>query len=97
MLKTVIIALVSLLIFGCASQWNHPTASQYDFQIHQAECNMYARQASPTTQTPYNPYLTQMQQAEQGIAQGSRNLGASIGQLGAFNDCMYAKGYYKQN
>ena len=86
--------LTAILATGCA-KWNHPTASQYDFQRDQAQCRQYGSQASPTTQTPYNPYLTQMQQAQQSINQGSANLGAAFGQMASFNNCMQAKGYYK--
>lgn len=89
-------ALSVVAISGCA-KWNHPTASQYEFQRDQAQCNQYANQASPTVQTPYNPYLTPMQQAQQSMNQGGANLGAAFGQIGSFNNCMQAKGYYKQN
>ncbi len=65
--------LTVILVTGCA-KWNHPTASQYDFQRDQAQCNQYASQASPTTQTPYNPYLTTMQQANQTLNQSGANL-----------------------
>jgi hypothetical protein len=84
----------TVLLSGCAN-WNHPTATQYDFQRDQAQCNQFARQSSPTTQTPYNPYLTPMQQSQQSIYQGSANLGAAFGQMGSFDNCMQAKGYYK--
>ncbi len=83
------------LMSGCAN-WSHPTATQYDFQRDQGQCNQYAQQASPTTQAPYNPYLTPMQQSQQSLNQGGANLGAAFGQIGAFNNCMQAKGYYKQ-
>ena len=83
------------LMSGCAN-WSHPTATQYDFQRDQAQCSQYGQQASPTTQAPYNPYLTPMQQANQSIYQGSQNSVAAIGQGIAFNNCMQAKGYYKQ-
>lgn len=86
--------LTAILATGCAN-WNHPTATQYDFQRDQAQCNQYASQASPRTQTPYNPYLTPMQQAQKSQYEGGANLGAAFGQMGAFNNCMQAKGYYK--
>lgn len=91
---TRLVALTAMLVTGCA-KWNHPTASQYDFQRDQAQCNQFAQQASPTTQVPYNPYLTPMQQSQQSLNQGGANLGAAFGQMGAFNNCMQAKGYYK--
>ena len=89
--------LFAVAISGCATQWGHPTASQYDFQRDQAQCNIFAQQSSPTVQAPYNPYLTQMQQAQQTINQSGANLGAAVGQMSSFNNCMQAKGYYKMN
>ena len=86
--------LTTVVISGCAN-WQHPTASQFDFQRDQSQCNIYAQQASPSVQTPYNPYLTPMQQANQSLNQSGANLGAAFGQMGAFNNCMQAKGYYK--
>jgi hypothetical protein len=38
-----------------------------------------------------------MQQAQKSQYEGGANLGAAFGQMGAFNNCMQAKGYYKQN
>lgn len=97
MKKITFITFLSTVLLGGCAKWNHPTATQYDFQRDQAQCNQYSRQASPTTQTPYNPYLTPMQQSQQGIYQGSANLGAAFGQMSSFDNCMQAKGYYKQN
>lgn len=84
-----------LLIMGCAT-WYHPTASRAEFSRDRSQCSMYAQQASPTVQTPYNPYLTPMQQANQSIYQGTQNSMAAVGQGISFNDCMQAKGYSKQ-
>ncbi len=89
------LAALSVLVIGGCAKWNHPTASQYEFQRDQAQCNQYAQQASPSVQAPYNPYLTPMQQANQTMNQSGANLGAAFGQMGAFNNCMQAKGYYK--
>lgn len=91
---TWLVLLTTALVGGCAN-WNHPTATQYDFQRDRAQCNQYASQASPSRQSTYNPYLTPMQQAQKSQYEGGANLGAAIGQMGAFNDCMQAKGYYK--
>jgi hypothetical protein len=95
--KKILPILFAGALVGCATQWNHPTASQYDFQRDQAQCNQYAAQANPTVQTPNNPYLTPMQQSQQSMNQGGANLGAAFGQMASFNNCMKAKGYYKAN
>lgn len=90
-----VIIFAAIAIAGCA-RWSHPTASQAEFSRDRSQCSMYAQQASPTVQTPYNPYLTPMQQANQSMYQGTQNSIAAVGQGISFNDCMQAKGYYKQ-
>lgn len=92
--KALAVLCLGILVGGCA-KWQHQTASQYEFQRDQSQCNIYAQQASPSVQTPYNPYLTPMQQGNQSMNQAGANFGAAIGQAGAFNNCMQAKGYYK--
>lgn len=82
------------IITGCAN-WQHPTATQYDFQRDKSQCSMYASQASPSVKSAYNPYLTPMQQAQKSQYEGGANIGAAFGQSAAFNNCMQAKGYYK--
>lgn len=84
-------------LVGCATQWGHNSATQSDFQRDAAQCNLYSQQSNPTVQTPYNPYLTPMQQANQNISQSSANLGVALNRLSSYENCMKAKGYYKAN
>ena len=84
-------------LVGCATKWNHPTATQNDFQRDAAQCNLYSQQLNPSVQAPYNPYLTPMQQANQNISQSSANIGIAMNQLSTYENCMKAKGYYKGN
>lgn len=91
----VIIVINTCMLLGCSTTWNHPTASDYDFQRDIAQCKVFASQASPTVQNQYNPYLTPIQQANQSSYQSGQNFSALIGQAGAINSCMQSKGYYK--
>ena len=87
---------ISALV-GCATQWGHRSATQSDFQRDAAQCNLYSQQSNPAQQPVNNPYLDNMQRAQQNIQQGSANLGVALNRISSYDNCMYAKGYYKQN
>jgi hypothetical protein len=93
--KLLTILLSSTLMVGCATNWSHPTADQYRFQMDIAQCEMYAQAAVPDTSSPINPYLTPSQQAAQNASNAGSQLGRSLGLRSQFNNCMISKGYRK--
>lgn len=84
-------------LVGCATQWGHSTATQSDFQRDEAQCNLFSQQSNPSQQAANNPYLDNMQRSQQSIQQGGANLGIALNRMSSYNNCMRAKGYYKQN
>jgi hypothetical protein len=97
MFKKIMPILSILALAGCGTQWGHPSASQSDFQRDAAQCNLYSQQSNPSQQAANNPYLDNMQRAQQNIQQGGANLGIAINRMNAYDNCMAAKGYYKAN
>ena len=88
--------LLPTILSGCAATtWNHPTASASQFSQESAQCQMFAQASNPSTATPYNPYLTPMQQSQAAIAQGSSDMGRAFGIQAAYKNCMNSKGYYE--
>ncbi len=83
-------------LVGCATQWGHNTATQSDFQRDAAQCNLYSQQLNPAQQPANNPYLTDLQRINQNIQQSGANAGVALNRLSTYENCMYAKGYYKQ-
>jgi hypothetical protein len=83
-------------VTGCAStSWNHPTLSESDFYRDREDCNQYAQVANPVNATPYNPYLTPLQQAQAAQYNGGANLGRAFGVQSSFENCLLGKGYRK--
>lgn len=94
--KKIITILLTGALVGCATQWGHNTATQSDFQRDAAQCNLYSQQLNPAQQPANNPYLTDLQRINQNIQQSGANAGVALNRLSTYENCMYAKGYYKQ-
>lgn len=92
---SIVYLLGCLTIVGCATNWSHPSADQYKFQMDTAQCEMYAQAAVPDTSSAYNPYLTPSQQAGQNASNAGTQLGRALGLRSQFNNCMISKGYRK--
>jgi hypothetical protein len=95
MKKLVVLGIVGILAGCAAPMWHHATNNEYDFNRDRSACSMEAERSNPSTAVPFDPRLTQMQQAQAGSYNAGANLGRAFGVKSYFENCMLSKGYYQ--